>query len=537
MTIKQALDEINATPEQKKNGLDRLMIEAKPAADFRRQIKRYIATAAAAVVTVGTAAVGVHFAMLSNQGGPISVSIGDNTSLSEEITAKTTVATTASTTTTAITTSTTAATTSATTEAESTTVPQTTFAPGTANGVSSDEPTGTATNVTLRMTGNEGYLQKAYLYYLKVSNDFLNNSDILEYFANKMSEYPMFNTDGSDHTFDSIECGTYIIAGPWISPTGDNGYVTFVVTENDSNSVISIDLDSGTVSADKIKVIETEKEEPLPESDKSAMIFSDSIVYEGEKYLICDSEDTYFEPQKDYLKDIASDDRKYRIIYYLPDEDTRVNVNGEELTRDEIIQNVLLCKHHPLGGKSNYFRIYIKESFCKNIKNTSGAMSALAAYTPYDSNYMNCINVNGENTKYGIKDSNGAPIANAKFYVYYLDHVDKFMLKNNMPLTGRFSNYNPQYCDDHFDTDKNGMICDGSTQSIGISDDVEVGFSIYAGTAAIIKCSDIDNGIDDDYTVFVYDIAYDGITLEASYPYSMFKDRIWSNSSYHNSRN
>lgn len=78
MTVKQALDEINATPEQKKNGLDRLINEAKPAADFKRQIKRYVATAAAAVITVGTAAVGVHFAMLNNQGGPISVSIGDN---------------------------------------------------------------------------------------------------------------------------------------------------------------------------------------------------------------------------------------------------------------------------------------------------------------------------------------------------------------------------------------------------------------------------------------------------------------------------
>ena len=78
MTVKQALDEINATPEQKKNGLDRLINEAKPAVDFKRQIKRYVATAAAAVITVGTAAVGVHFAMLNNQGGPINVSIGGN---------------------------------------------------------------------------------------------------------------------------------------------------------------------------------------------------------------------------------------------------------------------------------------------------------------------------------------------------------------------------------------------------------------------------------------------------------------------------
>lgn len=106
------------------------------------------------------------------------------------------------------------------------------------------EPTGTATNVTLRMTGDESYLQRGYLYYLKVSNEFINNSDVLEYTSDKMSEYPMFNTDGSDHIFDSIECGTYIIAGPWICATSDSGYATFRVTESNSNGIINIDLNN-----------------------------------------------------------------------------------------------------------------------------------------------------------------------------------------------------------------------------------------------------------------------------------------------------
>ena len=536
MTVKQALDEINATPEQKKNGLDRLINEAKPAADFKRQIKRYVATAAAAVITVGTAAVGVHFAMLNNQGGPISVSIGDNsaadsviipaenTSVHSEksgmtfvddktfwaqlgkityhpvdntptidtaqinaaddfdslfctdkqvqsemldlfdnaidITNKYIVLTdsnaavgissdmsvqeiesfknnsancfvgtgyyenerfyyadkayfgfdtseefintvsqvytgnhsdnftedfynycpdyiqpadknniksnfginidkdfpitelysahtqycaavytdeshnslillsltakdgdndsktfelryvpmkyvdgklriivevyntifmdinafsdnfmyncgmaseiesdaktiditsvvgdsdslskpeaTKAVTTVKTTTSTTAPATS--------TTPQTTAAPETTTAEPAPEPTGAATNVTLRMTGDESYLQRGYLYYLKVSNEFINNSDVLEYTSDKMSEYPMFNTDGSDHTFDSIECGTYIIAGPWICATSDSGYATFRVTESNSNGIINIDLNNGTVAKDKIKV-------------------------------------------------------------------------------------------------------------------------------------------------------------------------------------------------------------------------------------------------------------------------------------------
>lgn len=128
------------------------------------------------------------------------------------------------------------------------------------------------------MTGDESYLQRGYLYYLKVSNEFINNSDVLEYVSDKMSEYPMFNTDGSDHTFDSIECGTYIIAGPWICATSDSGYATFRVTESNSNGIINIDLNNGTVAKDKIKVVEpVREEEPLPESDKLAMVLTTAL--------------------------------------------------------------------------------------------------------------------------------------------------------------------------------------------------------------------------------------------------------------------
>lgn len=748
MTVKQALDEINATPEQKKNGLDRLINEAKPAADFKRQIKRYVATAAAAVITVGTAAVGIHFAMLNNQGGPINVSIGDNSAADSIVTpsentkvhseksgmtfvddkafwaqlgkityhpvdntptidtteinaaddfdslfctdkqvqsemldlfdnaiditnkyivlpnsnaavgissdmsvqeiesfknnsancfvgtgyyenerfyyadktyfgfdtseefintvsqvytgnhsdnftedfynycpdyiqpadknniksnfginidkdfpitelysahtqycaavytdeshnslillsltakdgdndsktfelryvpmkyvdgklriivevyntifmdvnafsdnfmyncgmaseiesdAKTIDITsvvgdsdslskpeaTKAVTTVKTTTSTTAPATSTTPQTTATTT-MTTKTTAATTAKPAPEPTGTATNVTLRMTGDESYLQRGYLYYLKVSNEFINNSDVLEYTSDKMSEYPMFNTDGSDHTFDSIECGTYIIAGPWICATSDSGYATFHVTESNSNGIINIDLNNGTVAKDKIKVVEpVREEEPLPESDKLAMVFDDSITFENEKYRMCSSDDTYFKADGNYLKDIASDDRKFRKIYYLPDSDTRVNICGKELTREEIKQNVLLCKHHPLGGKSDYYRIYVKESFCEYIKKATGAKSvaALAANTNYNDSAE--VYIYGENTKFGVKDKNGKPIANERFTVYYLDSVDRYFLKNNTPLTSRFAAYDPAYGDDYFNTDKNGMI-------------------------------------------------------------------------------
>lgn len=578
MTVKQALDEINATPEQKKNGLDRLINEAKPAVDFKRQIKRYVATAAAAVITVGTAAVGVHFAMLNNQGGPISVSIGDNSAAdktvipaentrvhseksgmtfvddnafwaqlgkitynsvdntttidtaeinaaddfdslfctdkqvqsemlnlfdnaiditnkyiilpdsneavgissdmsaqeienfknnsancfvgtgyyenerfyyadkayfgfdtSEEfintvsqvytgnysdnfaedfynycpdyiqpadknnlksnfginigkelpitepysahtqycaavytdeshnslillsLTAKdgandsktfelryvpmkyvdgklrivveiyntifmdvnafsdnfmyncgmaskieadaktvditsvagdsdnsskpeaTTVTTTATTTT-----STTTAATSTASETESTTAPQTTAAPETTTAEPAPEPTGTATNVTLRMTGRAADLDRSMLFYYKVDKAFLTNDEVITIEQTKISEVPYFNTDGSDHTFDSIDYGIYVIAAPMMTTTGDNGFAVFTVTESSSNSIINIDLTTGTLPADKFEVVDEsiQEEDTLPDySEQQYALAEKSYTYEEHTYI------------------------------------------------------------------------------------------------------------------------------------------------------------------------------------------------------------------------------------------------------------
>lgn len=221
----------------------------------------------------------------------------------------------------------------------------------------------------------------------------------------------------------------------------------------------------------------------------------------------------------------------------MPDSGTRVNICGKELTREEIKQNVLLCKHHPLGGKSDYYRIYVKESFCRYIKKATGAKSvtALAANTNYNDSAK--VYILGENTKFGVKDKNDKPIANESFAVYYLDSVDRYFLKNNTPLTSRFAAYDPAYEDDRFNTDKNGMIPTRTEDPNGDGVLVEHGFLLYSRSAVIIKESDIsDNRIGDNYSVCVYNISDDGIIFEASYPYSMFRDRIWADNSYHNNK-
>lgn len=170
----------------------------------------------------------------------------DNSSKPEATKAVTTVKTTTSTT--APATSTTPQTTATTTVTTKTTA-ATTAKPA-------PEPTGTATNVTLRMTGNAADLDRSMLYYYKVDKAFLTNDEIITIKQSKISEVPYFNTDGSDHTFDSIDYGIYVIAAPMMTTTGDNGFAVFTVTESSSNSIINIDLTTGTLPADKFEVVD-----------------------------------------------------------------------------------------------------------------------------------------------------------------------------------------------------------------------------------------------------------------------------------------
>ena len=715
MTVKQALDEINATPEQKKNGLDRLINEAKPAADFKRQIKRYVATAAAAVITVGTAAVGVHFALLNNQGGPISVSIGDNSAADSivapsenarvhseksgmtfvddkafwaqlgkityhpvdntptidtaqinaaddfdslfctdkqvqsemldlfdnaiDITNKYIVLTdsnaavgissdmnaqeiesfknnsancfvgtgyyenerfyyadkayfgfdtseefintvsqvytgnysdnftenfydycpdyiqpadknniksnfginidkdfpitelysahtqycaavytneshnslillsltakdgdndsktfelryvpmkyvdgklrivveiyntifmdvnafsdnfmyncgmaseiesdaktvditsvvgdsdnssrpeeTKAVTTVKTTTSTTAP---ATSTAPQTTVTTTTK---TTTAKPSSEPTGTATNVTLRMTGDESYLQRGFLYYLKVSNEFINNSDVLEYTSDKMSEYPMFNTDGSDHTFDSIECGTYIIAGPWICATSDSGYAVFRVTESNSNGVINIDLNNGTVAADKITVVSPNT---MPDYSKQQYALAEkSYTYEEHTYIpveLIHYGDAYIDGniwQGARLIDTVDGRRitgckvkKTPVIY------ASISVDGKIITGEEVNDYILLVSIDNIQGENNhiYSTIMVREDLVKSSK--PKVILGDRFYSSYIASDYGDIDIDMV-----LKDDNGKPVKNCEIYFVHLDDIDTYNLEHN----------------------------------------------------------------------------------------------------------
>lgn len=720
MTVKQALDEINATPEQKKNGLDRLINEAKPAADFKRQIKRYVATAAAAVITVGTAAVGVHFALLNNQGGPISVSIGDNSTADSIVTpsenskvhseksgmtfvddkafwaqlgkityhpvdntptidtaqinaaddfdsifctdkqvqsemldlfdnaiditnkyivlpdsneavgissdmnaqeiesfknnsanyfvgtgyyenerfyyadkayfgfdtseefintvsqvytgnysdnltedfydycpdyiqpadknniksnfginidkdfpitelysahtqycaavytdeshnslillsltakegnndsktfelkyipmkyvdgklrivveiyntifmdvnafsdnfmyncgmaseiesdAKTVDITsvvddndnssrpeeTKAVTTVKTTTSTTAP---ATSTAPQTTVTTTTKA---TTAKPSPEPTGTATNVTLRMTGNSADLDRSMLYYYKVDKAFLTNDEVITIKQSKISEVPYFNTDGSDHTFDSIDYGIYVIAAPMMTTTGDNGFAVFTVTESSSNSIINIDLTTGTLPADKFEVVDEsiQEEDTLPDySEQQYALAEKSYTYEEHTYIpveLIHYGDTYIDDniwQGARLIDTVDGRRITGCkVKKTPVSYASISVDGKIITGEEVNDYILLVSIDNIQGENNhiYSTIMVRKDLVKSSK--PKVILGDRFYSSYIATDYGDIDIDMV-----LKDDNGKPVKNCEIYFVHLDDIDTYNLEHN----------------------------------------------------------------------------------------------------------
>lgn len=353
----------------------------------------------------------------------------DNLSKPEATTVTTTVTTTTSTTTAAASTapkteSTTTPQTTATTTVTTKTTAATTAKPA-------PKPTGTATNVTLRMTGDESYLQRGYLYYLKVSNEFINNSDVLEYTSDKMSEYPMFNTDGSDHTFDSIECGTYIIAGPWICATSDSGYATFRVTESNSNGIINIDLNNGTVAKDKIKVVSPST---MPDiSEEQIALANKPIDYEGHTYIpveLIHYGDTYIDDniwQGARLIDTVDGRRITGCkVKKTPVSYASISVDGKIITGEEVNDYILLVSIDNIQGENNhiYSTIMVRKDLVKSSK--PKVILGDRFYSSYIATDYGDIDIDMV-----LKDDNGKPVKNCEIYFVHLDDIDTYNLEHN----------------------------------------------------------------------------------------------------------
>lgn len=350
----------------------------------------------------------------------------DNSSKPEATKAVTTVKTTTSTT--APATSTTPQTTATTTVTTKTTA-ATTAKPA-------PEPTGTATNVTLRMTGNAADLDRSMLYYYKVDKAFLTNDEVITIKQSKISEVPYFTTDGSDHTFDSIDYGIYVIAAPMMTTTGDNGFAVFTVTESSSNSIINIDLTTGTLPADKFEVVDEsiQEEDTLPDySEQQYALAEKSYTYEEHTYIpveLIHYGDTYIDDniwQGARLIDTVDGRRITGCkVKKTPVSYASISVDGKIITGEEVNDYILLVSIDNIQGENNhiYSTIMVRKDLVKSSK--PKVILGDRFYSSYIATDYGDIDIDMV-----LKDDNGKPVKNCEIYFVHLDDIDTYNLKHN----------------------------------------------------------------------------------------------------------
>lgn len=350
----------------------------------------------------------------------------DNSSRPEATKAVTTVKTTTSTT--APATSTTPQTTATTTVTTKTTA-ATTAKPA-------PEPTGTATNVTLRMTGNAADLDRSMLYYYKVDKAFLTNDEVITIKQSKISEVPYFNTDGSDHTFDSIDYGIYVIAAPMMTTTGDNGFAVFTVTESSSNSIINIDLTTGTLPADKFEVVDEsiQEEDTLPDYSKQQYALAEkSYTYEEHTYIpveLIHYGDTYIDDniwQGARLIDTVDGRRITGCkVKKTPVSYASISVDGKIITGEEVNDYIMLVSIDNIQGENNhiYSTIMVRKDLVKSSK--PKVILGDRFYSSYIATDYGDIDIDMV-----LKDDNGKPVKNCEIYFVHLDDIDTYNLEHN----------------------------------------------------------------------------------------------------------
>lgn len=351
----------------------------------------------------------------------------DSSSKPEATTVTTTVTTTTSTTTAAASTA---------PKTESTTAPQTTAAPETTTAEPAPEPTGTATNVTLRMTGNAADLDRSMLYYYKVDKAFLTNDEVITIKQSKISEVPYFNTDGSDHTFDSIDYGIYVIAAPMMTTTGDNGFAVFTVTESSSNSIINIDLTTGTLPADKFEVVDEsiQEEDTLPDySEQQYALAEKSYTYEEHTYIpveLIHYGDTYIDDniwQGARLIDTVDGRRITGCkVKKTPVSYASISVDGKIITGEEVNDYILLVSIDNIQGENNhiYSTIMVRKDLVKSSK--PKVILGDRFYSSYIATDYGDIDIDMV-----LKDDNGKPVKNCEIYFVHLDDIDTYNLEHN----------------------------------------------------------------------------------------------------------
>ena len=442
----------------------------------------------------------------------------DNLSQPEETKAGTTISATSTapqttaTTTTAITTTTTTTTTATPTTTAASKAPTTSTTPRPAPA-----PSDTAKNVTLRMKGSAAYLDKGMLLYYKVDKAFLTNNEVIKIEELKISEVPYINTNGSDYTFKSLDYGTYVIGGPMMKPTGDNGFTVFTVTEKSSNSVINVDLTNGTLSAGKFEVVGETSDFTL--SDLADMYY-ESMEVNGKKYELCDTDTTdgWFTGAviEDYGK---GEDGCVRKIYANGNGNTlhfRINNKDYYNISDVIYREVSFSN----GDKTiKCTKPYVGYDEFKKVTGEYAEDSVITVTQPVTrDNYdkFGYISIDPHKESCFITDNNNKPLKNKTLSLTYLDELDIADIKSGKAAS-KTNKYDRMF--DIISMTGNGAVYTSMIQKETGTTNIYYG---YVGAYVWNDDTDVDPN-DDSNTILLYQVSSDGFRYIGTCKYGLIK--------------
>lgn len=445
----------------------------------------------------------------------------DSSSKPEATKAVTTVKTTTSTT--APATSTTPQTTAITTTAATTTTATTTTtaaskAPTTSTTPKpAPAPSNTAKNVTLRMKGSAAYLDKGMLLYYKVDKAFLTNNEVIKIEELKISEVPYINTNGSDYTFKSLDYGTYVIGGPMMKPTGDNGFTVFTITEKSSNSVINVDLTNGTLSAGKFEVVGETSDFTM--SDLADMYY-ESMEVNGKKYELCDTDTTdgWFTGAviKDYGK---GEDGCVRKIYANGSGNTlhfRINNKDYYNISDVVYREVSFSN----GDKTiKCTKPYVNAEEFRKVTGEYAEDSVIKVTQPVTrDNYdkFGYISIDPHKESFFITDNNNKPLKNKTLSLTYLDELDIADIKSGKAAS-KTNKYDRMF--DIISMTGNGAVYTSMIQKETGTTNIYYG---YVGAYVWNDDTDVDPN-DDNNTILLYQVSSDGFRYIGTCKYGLIK--------------
>lgn len=442
----------------------------------------------------------------------------DNLSQPEETKAGTTISATSTAPQTTVPQTTSITTTATTTTTVTTTTTATSKAPTTSATVKpAPAPSDTAKNVTLRMKGSAAYLDKGMLLYYKVDKAFLTNNEVIKIEELKISEVPYINTNGSDYTFKSLDYGTYVIGGPMMKPTGDNGFTVFTVTEKSSNSVINVDLTNGTLSAGKFEVVGETSDFTL--SDLADMYY-ESMEVNGKKYELCDTDitDGWFTGAviKDYGKGADGCVRK---IYANGNGNTlhfRINNKDYYNISDVIYREVSFSN----GDKTiKCTKPYVGYDEFKKVTGEYAEDSVITVTQPVTrDNYDNFgyISIDPHKESCFITDNNNKPLKNKTLSLTYLDELDIADIKSGKAAS-KTNKYDRMF--DIISTTGNGAVYTSMIQKETGTTNIYYG---YVGAYVWNDDTDVDPN-DDNNTILLYQVSSDGFKYIGTCKYGLIK--------------